>query len=37
MKLKPNNENNGKLKEHCSKTRTILSAIRYMPVKKTTN
>jgi hypothetical protein len=29
MKFRPNNKNNGKQKELCSKTRTILSANRY--------
>jgi len=29
MEIKLNNKNNGELKEQCSKTRTILSAIRW--------
>jgi len=35
MKHTPLNKNSGKLKEQCSKTRTILSAIRWQQGKPT--
>jgi hypothetical protein len=37
MEIELNNQNNGKKKEQCSKTRTILSAIRWHSLKTEQN